>query len=219
MRFCRWWKRSFSISLRYFTILITMLSKRLAILMPIFVPTSMAQKDRPLASFYRWCRLSIRETNGTSTAWWIHHGAEQSRDLQRQIPGRHKCIPAVMWPKPGSCASGPHNANAHIGLLTSSWPTCSHFWHLHCASLHIQLWPGNGEGELLPAPWGTYWHPSGEAWRRTEMHWGSFPHPSQHLNFPLTLKLHHTWHLHRTYLLFKGFKQTLQAPVELPTDV
>lgn len=153
---------------------------------------------------------------------WIHQGAEQRSP--EAGPREEQVCTTQAWPhsdvpKPGSCASGPYTANPDAGLLTSPLPTHSHFRHLHCASLLIHLWPGNGEATLLLAPWGTHWHPLGEAWGRTEMHWGSPSHPSQHLNFPLSLRLHHTWHLRRTYLLFKGFKQTLQATVEVPTDV
>lgn len=73
--------------------------------------------ERPLASFYRWCWLSVGETNGASTVWWWGDPAR----CRAEIPG------------------GGSQVCAHVGLLTSLQPTRSQFWHLDTSSCDVAM--------------------------------------------------------------------------------
>lgn len=203
MKFCRWWKRSLSISLRCFIALMTMLSKCSAALMPIFVPSSVAKKV-----LQHHFMDDVRETNGTSTAWWwagplgCSQRPQRGADLCTSItPRRHAQAEKVGFGVL-SCK--------HMGLLTSPWPTCSLFWHLLLCTSFSVTW----QCRSIPAACRDSLASILGSWGRTEKHCGYSSHPSQDLKFPLS-----TWHFHRIYLLFKGFKQTLQATVEVLTDV
>lgn len=125
---------------------------------------------------------------------WIHQGAEQ-RSPEADPREAHICakhhVPTVMCPSWEAVLQSSRRKHMHR-TPNSAGPSTNHFLHLH-----IQLWSGNREATLLSEPWGIHWHPLEETWRRTETCCGSPLHPSQHLSLPLSLKVHHTWHLHR----------------------
>lgn len=171
--------------------------------------------ERPLASFYRCCWLSIRKNIDTSTDWWCVHPSRCRAEIPR---GRcwggsvlHNTSMSPLW-----CAQArklcfgashckpkhrtPDLCLAHLqpllapALCCSAHPTLTGRWRSNAAACAL----GNSPQS------------SGDAWGRTEMHRVSPSHPRQYLSFPLSLKHHHSWQLHSIYLLFKRFKQTSQ---------
>lgn len=183
--------------------------KGLTALMPIFVPTSVAKKDLQH-------HFTDGETNGTSTAWWwvdplgCSQRPQRGADLCTSIKPQEICTnqEAVLW-----------GAELQTHTQTSDLPL-AHLQPLLASALCFSARPAvTWQCRSVPAACRDSLASTKGSWGRMEMHCGSSSHPSQDLKFPFSPKPHTTWHFHKIYLLFKGFKQTLQAAVEVLTDV